>query len=75
VCAAFHLFTPDGRGDYELWIPPNGSGLIPAPVETYLGRGSHSVRVAGAPGETILLLPAVCAARPPAKPGEERCFH
>jgi len=42
-------------GDYELWIGPHGSGLIRAPVETYLGRGSHRVRIAGAPGETILL--------------------
>jgi hypothetical protein len=62
-------------GDYELWIPPNGSGVIRAPVETYLGRGLHSVRVAGAPGETILMLPAQCAVRPPAKPGEELCFR
>jgi hypothetical protein len=45
-------------GDYELWIGPRGRGLIRAPVETYLGRGSHRVRIAGAPGETILLLPS-----------------
>jgi hypothetical protein len=62
-------------GDYELWIGPHGSGLIPAPVETYLGRGSHRVRIAGAPGATILLLPPVCAMRPPVAPGEELCFR
>jgi hypothetical protein len=62
-------------GDYELWIGPHGSGLIRAPVETYLGRGSHRVRIAGAPGETILLLPPVCAVRPPVAPGEELCFR
>jgi hypothetical protein len=62
-------------GDYELWIGPHESGLIPAPVETYLGRGSHRVRIAGAPGATILLLPPVCAVRPPAAPGEELCFR
>jgi hypothetical protein len=62
-------------GGYELWIGPHGSGLIPAPVETYLGRGSHRVRIAGAPGATILLLPPVCAVRPPVAPGEELCFR
>jgi hypothetical protein len=62
-------------GHYELWIGPHGRGLIPAPVETYLGRGSHPVRIAGAPGATILLLPRVCAVRPPAAPGEEPCFR
>jgi hypothetical protein len=62
-------------GDYELRIRPGGSGLIPAPVETYLGRGSHLVRTAGARGATILLLPRVCAVRPPVAPGEELCFR
>jgi hypothetical protein len=62
-------------GDYELWIGPHESGLIPAAVETYLGRGSHRVRIAGAPGATILLLPPVCAIRPPVAPGEEPCFR
>lgn len=62
-------------GDYELWIAPHGSGLIPAPVETYLGRGSHRVQIAGAPGPTLLLLPPVCAVRPPVAPGEELCFR
>jgi hypothetical protein len=62
-------------GDYELWLGPHGSGLIPASVETYLGRGSHRVRIAGAPGATILLLPPVCAMRPPVAPGEELCFR
>jgi hypothetical protein len=62
-------------GDYELWLGRHGSGLIPAPVETYLGRGSHRVRIAGAPGTTILLLPPVCAIRPPVAPGEELCFR
>jgi hypothetical protein len=62
-------------GGYELWIGAHGSGLIRAPVETYLGRGSHPVRIAGAPGATVLLLPAVCAMRPPTTPGEELCFR
>jgi hypothetical protein len=62
-------------GDYELWIGPHGSGLIPAPVETYLGRGSHGVRTAGAVGATILLLPRACAIRLPPAPGEELCFR
>jgi hypothetical protein len=62
-------------GDYELRIEPGGSGLIRAPVETYLGRGSHSVRTAGARGATLLLLPPVCAVRPPVEPGEELCFR
>jgi hypothetical protein len=62
-------------GDYELRIRPGGSGLIPAPVETYLGRGSHGVRTAGARGATILVLPPVCAVRPPVAPGEELCFR
>jgi hypothetical protein len=62
-------------GDYQLRIRPGGSGLIPGPVETYLGRGSHDVRTAGARGATILLLPRVCAVRPPVAPGEELCFR
>ncbi|HEX6781917.1 MAG TPA: hypothetical protein VF125_07790 [Solirubrobacterales bacterium] len=62
-------------GNYQLRIEPRGSGLIPAPVESYLGRGAHGVRVAGAPGATILLLPPVCAVRPPVAPGEEPCFR
>lgn len=62
-------------GDYELRIDPQGRGLVRAPVETYLGRGSHRVRVAGAPGATVLLLPPDCAIRPPASPGEELCFR
>lgn len=62
-------------GGYELWIEPSGSGLIRAPVETYLGRGSHLVQVTGAPGATVLVLPPVCAMRPPAAPGEELCFR
>lgn len=61
-------------GDYELWLGPDQEGLIPAPVETYLGRGSHQARAAGGIGGTVLLLPRVCAVRPPAKPGEELCF-
>jgi hypothetical protein len=62
-------------GDYELWLGPDQESLIPAPVEAYLGRGSHSVRAAGGLGGTVLLLPRVCAVRPPAKPGEELCFR
>jgi hypothetical protein len=62
-------------GDYELWLGPDEEGLISAPVETYLGRGSHRVRIAGAPGAMILLLPPVCAIHPPVAPGEELCFR
>lgn len=62
-------------GDYELWLGPHEHGLIRAPIKTYLGRGSHRVRIAGAPGATILLLPPVCAMRPPVAPGEELCFR
>jgi hypothetical protein len=62
-------------GNYELWLGPDEEGLISAPVESYLGRGSHRVRTAGAPGPTILLLPPVCAIRPPVTPGEELCFR
>ncbi len=62
-------------GDYELWLGPREHGLIRAPVATYLGRGSHRVRIAGAPGATILLLPPVCAMRPPVALGEEPCFR
>jgi hypothetical protein len=62
-------------GNYELWLGPDEEGLISAPVETYLGPGSHRVRIAGAPGATILLLPPVCAIRPPVAPGEELCFR
>jgi hypothetical protein len=62
-------------GDYELWLGPHQEGLIPAPVQTYFGRGTHSVRAVGGIGPTVLLLPRVCAIRPPAKPGEELCFR
>lgn len=62
-------------GGYEVWIGPNQRGLIRAPVRSYLGRGSHRVRIAGAPGDTILVLPRVCAVRPPAAPDEELCFR
>jgi hypothetical protein len=62
-------------GDYELWLGPDQEGLIPAPVQTYLGRGTHQVRAVGGIGPTVLLLPRVCAVRPPAKPGEELCFR
>jgi hypothetical protein len=62
-------------GNYELRIAPQGKGLVRPPVETYLGRGSHRVRTAGAPGATVLLLPPDCAIRPPAEPGEELCFR
>jgi hypothetical protein len=62
-------------GDYELWLGPDQEGVIPAPVQTYFGRGSHSVGAIGGIGPTVLLLPKVCAIRPPAKPGEELCFR
>jgi hypothetical protein len=62
-------------GDYEMWLGPHQEGLIPAPVQTYLGRGTHSAHTVGGIGPTVLLLPRVCAVRPPAKPGEELCFR
>lgn len=63
-------------GDWELWLAPGQEGVIPAPVQTYLGRGTHSARAAGGLGPTVLLLPkGGCAIRPPAKPGEELCFR
>lgn len=62
-------------GDYELWLGPHQEGLIPAPVQTYLGRGTHSAHAVGGIGPVVLLLPRVCAVRPPAKPGEELCFR
>ena len=62
-------------GNYAVRIEPNGRGLIPAPVRTYLGRGSHLVQTAGARGATILVLPPDCAVRAPAAPGEELCFR
>jgi hypothetical protein len=61
-------------GDYELWLGPHQEGLIPAPVQTYFGRGTHQVGAVGGIGPVVLLLPRVCAVRPPAKPGEELCF-
>jgi hypothetical protein len=62
-------------GGYEVWIGPHQRGLIRAPVGSFLGRGSHQMRVAGGLGDTILVLPRVCAVRPPAAPGEELCFR
>jgi hypothetical protein len=62
-------------GNYAVRIEPRGKGLIPAPVATYLGRGSHLVQTAGGRGATILVLPPDCAIRPPAAPGEELCFR
>ena len=62
-------------GNYAVRIKPNGKGLIPAPVKTYLGRGSHPVQTAGARGATILVLPPDCAIRPPAAAGEKLCFR
>jgi hypothetical protein len=63
-------------GDYELWLGPHQEGVIPAPVQTYFGRGTHSVQAVGGIGPTVLLLPrGGCAIRPPAKPGEELCFR
>ena len=62
-------------GDYRLRIEPRGSGLVPAPVESYLARGAHRVWTAGGRGATVLLLPPVCAMRPPVAPGEESCFR
>jgi hypothetical protein len=62
-------------GDYEVWLGPGQRGTIPAPVSSYLGRGGHLVRVAGALGGTIYVLNPGCVLRPERlKPGEEPCF-
>jgi hypothetical protein len=62
-------------GDYELWLGPGQRGTIPAPARSYLGRGGHPVRVAGALGGTIYVLKPGCVLRPERlKPGEELCF-
>jgi hypothetical protein len=62
-------------GGYELWLGPGQRGTIPAPARSYLGRGGHPVRVAGAFGGTIYVLNPGCVLRPERlKPGEELCF-
>jgi hypothetical protein len=61
-------------GNYEVWIGPRQRGLIPAPVGTYLGHGSHSMDVVGGLGDTILVLPKNCDVRRSAAPGEKNCF-
>jgi hypothetical protein len=62
-------------GDYELWLEPGQRGTIPGPASSYLGRGGHPVRVAGALGGTIFVLNPGCVLRPEQlKPGEELCF-
>ena len=62
-------------GDYELWLGPGRRGTIPGPARSYLGRGGHPVRVAGALGGTIYVLNPGCVLRPELlKPGEELCF-
>jgi hypothetical protein len=62
-------------GDYEMRLGPHQEGVIRAPDQTYLGRGTHSVEAIGGLGPTVLFLPRVCAIRPPAKRGEELCFR
>jgi hypothetical protein len=78
---SFVNFSEDGVpvqvrvGDYELWLGPGQRGTIPAPARSYLGRGGHPVRVAGAFGGTIYVLKPGCVLRPERlKPGEELCF-
>jgi hypothetical protein len=61
-------------GDYRMLLRPGQTGMIPAPVRTYLGNGGHAVRSAGGSWRTIWVLIPGCELRWPAKPGEELCF-
>jgi hypothetical protein len=61
-------------GDYEVWIGPDQRGLIPAPIGTYLGHGSHLMHVVGGLGDTILVLPKNCGVRRTTAPDEKNCF-
>lgn len=62
-------------GDYQMRLRPLQTGMVPASVRSYLGRGGHFVRVIGGRlrSRIWVLIPG-CALRWPAKPGEELCF-
>ena len=63
-------------GNYQMRLRPLQTGMIPASVRSYLGRGGHFVRVIGSRLRSrIWVLPPGCVLRPEyLKPGEELCF-
>jgi hypothetical protein len=63
-------------GDYRMRLRPRQTGMILAPVRSYLGHGGHGVRVIGRRlGSRIWVLVPGCVLRPEQlKPGEELCF-
>jgi hypothetical protein len=62
-------------GDYGMRLRPWQTGIIPAPVRSYLGHGGHLVRAKGALGGKIWVLMPGCVLRPERlKPGEKLCF-
>jgi hypothetical protein len=63
-------------GDYKMRLRSEQTGMIPASVRSYLGRGGHFVRDIGGPlrSRIWVLIPG-CVLRPEQlKPGEELCF-
>jgi hypothetical protein len=62
-------------GDYKMRLRSEQTGMIPASVRSYLGRGGHFVRVIGSRlrSRIWVLIPG-CVLRWPAKPGRELCF-
>jgi hypothetical protein len=62
-------------GDYKMRLRSEQTGMIPASVRSYLGRGGHFVRVIGGRlrSRIWVLIPG-CVLRWPAKPGQELCF-
>jgi hypothetical protein len=62
-------------GDYKMRLRSEQTGMIPASVRSYLGRGGHFVRVIGGRLRSrIWVLVPGCVLRWPAKPGEDLCF-
>jgi hypothetical protein len=63
-------------GGYKMRLRSEQTGMIPASVGSYLGRGGHFVRVIGGRLRSrIWVLVPGCVLRPEQlKPGEELCF-
>jgi hypothetical protein len=62
-------------GDYKMRLRSEQTGMVPAPVHSYLGHGGHFVRVIGGRLRSrIWVLVPGCVLRWPAKPGQELCF-
>lgn len=63
-------------GDYKMRLRPRQTGMIQAPVHTYLGHGGHGVRATGEGlDSTIWVLIPGCVLRPEQlEPGEKLCF-